>query len=213
MATPALGEGVRHRVEVGQTLWRIARVYGVPVDELARANGIEDASDLEAGRILFVPGARRSLEVPPYPAELPGTGFAPPPATGDSFDWPVAGGRVLSYFGAKRGGHRHSGLDIGGRPGQPVSVARDGRVVYTGSTMRGYGKTVIVDHGDGFKTLYAHGSALLVREGEWVRRGQRIARIGRSGNATTEHCHFEIRRDDVPVDPLSYLVVEEGRTR
>lgn len=205
--------GVRHRVESGQTLWRIAKVYGLSLDDLARTNGIEDASDLEEGRILFVPGAVRVLEVPPYPQALPRAETVPPSATATRFEWPVAGGRILSYFGANRGGHRHNGLDIGGRSGQPVSAASDGRVVYTGSTMRGYGKTVIVDHGDGFRTLYAHGSALLVQEGEWVRRGQNIARIGRSGNATTEHCHFEIRRDDAAVDPMNYLAVKEGRTR
>jgi murein DD-endopeptidase MepM/ murein hydrolase activator NlpD len=71
---------------------------------------------------------------------------------------------------------------------------------------------VIVEHGDGLATLYAHGSELLVREGEWVEQGQRIARIGRSGNASTEHCHFEVRLNDVAVDPRGHLTAA-GETR
>ena len=83
-------------------------------------------------------------------------------------------------------------------------AVRSGRVLYS-SSMRDYGRTVILDHGDGLRSLYAHNSKLLVQKGQQVYRGQAIARVGRTGNATTEHCHFEIRRDEVPVDPLPYL--------
>jgi murein DD-endopeptidase MepM/ murein hydrolase activator NlpD len=89
-----------------------------------------------------------------------------------------------------------------------VLAARGGRVVYSDDRMRGYGKTVILDHGGGVTTLYAHNSDLLVRKGQRVRPGERIARIGRTGNASAEHCHFEIRRDDAPLDPLRFLVPE-----
>ena len=81
-------------------------------------------------------------------------------------------------------------------------------IVYSDDDMRGYGKTVILDHGDGVTTLYAHNSELLVRQGQHVRPGEHIARIGRTGNASTEHCHFEIRRDEAPLDPLRFLVPE-----
>jgi murein DD-endopeptidase MepM/ murein hydrolase activator NlpD len=84
-------------------------------------------------------------------------------------------------------------------------AARAGRVVYSGDKLSGYGKLVILDHGDGLQTLYAHGLELLVRVGDAVEKGQPIARVGRTGNATTEHCHFEIRKDRLPVDPLPYL--------
>lgn len=208
-AAPRTG-GVTHRVEAGQTLWRIAKVYGVDLDVLVRANAIADPAALDVGTPLFVPGATELREVPPYPEPLPGQTKAPAASEGRDFVWPLEPHRILSPFGARRSGHRHSGLDIAGRPGEAIAAARDGRVVYTGSTMRGYGKTVVLDHGEGWTTLYAHGSALLVKEGEWVRRGQRIARVGRTGNATTEHCHFELRRNDVPVDPLHYLTGGEG---
>jgi murein DD-endopeptidase MepM/ murein hydrolase activator NlpD len=197
---------IRHVAQAGQTLWRIARVYGVSVETLVRANGLDDPSSLEIGQILRVPGATAVLEVPAYPAPLDGSSERQASgAASPRFEWPVAGGRVLSGYGAPRRGYTHKGLDIGGKRGQPVLAAAPGRVVYSGSTLRGYGKTVIIDHGGKLQSLYAHNSDLLAREGQRVDRGQTIARVGRSGNASTEHVHFEVRRNDVPVDPLQFL--------
>lgn len=206
--------GVRHVVEAGQTLWRIAKVYEIAVDELARANGIDDPAALAVGQSLLVPGATDVRRVPPYPAPLTG---APPEASlhvaRSSFDWPVPGGRILSGYGVPRRTHRHEGIDIGARHGQSVRASEAGRVVYSGATLRGYGKTIIIDHGDDLRTLYAHNSDLLAREGDRVERGQTIARIGRTGNASTDHCHFEIRKKDVPVDPMQYLTRESESNR
>ncbi len=191
--------GVRHTVEDGQTLWRISRVYRVPLEQLIAVNGVEDPASLSIGQSLFIPGATAIREVPTR--------------TSTQFDWPIADGRILSGFGVLRGGQRHKGIDIRGKAGQPVRAARQGRVVYSGSNLRGYGKTVIIDHGDHLQSLYAHNSTLLVREGERVARGQVIARVGRTGNASTEHCHFEIRKHDVAVDPLQHLRGARGSTR
>lgn len=175
--------GVVHVVARGETLWRISQRYGLSVRAIARANGIADVSKIEAGRVLHIPIR----------------------AVGPWFAWPVAGREVLSEFGNPRRSHRHAGLDIRARAGDPVLAAESGRIAYAGSTMRGYGKTLVIDHGNGVETLYAHNSALLVRVGQRVRRGETIARAGRTGNATTDHCHFEVRIDDVPVDPMPYL--------
>jgi murein DD-endopeptidase MepM/ murein hydrolase activator NlpD len=192
--------GVVHVVESGQTLWRIARAYGIELEELARANDVTDPSLIEAGQLLFVPGATSPLDVPPYRAPKK-------KKKRDRADWlwPVADPQVLSRFGASRRAHHHQGIDVRGASGGPVVASRAGRVVYSGSGMRGYGKTVVVDHGDGTSSLYAHNSRLLVHTGEHVERGQAIAEIGRSGNATTEHCHFEIRQRGRAVDPLLHL--------
>ena len=194
---PEPSEGVRHMVQAGQTLWRISRVYEVPLGVLAEVNGLDDPSSLSIGQTLFVPGATAIRDVP----------------TEALFDWPIADSRILSGFGVSRPRHRHKGIDLGGKRGQPVHAARSGRVVYSGSTLRGYGKTVIIDHGSDLRSLYAHNSALLVHKGQSVDRGQAIARVGQTGNASTEHCHFEIRMNDVPVDPMRYLVgrTEQGR--
>lgn len=196
--------GVIHVVEPGQTLWRIAKVYGVALDALAAANGIEDPTTLEVGRGLWVPGAPEILEVVPYPgpATAAGSGLSVAAA---AFAWPLADGKVLAAFGESRRTHVHRGVDLGGSRGQQVVAVASGRVVYSDDRMRGYGSTVIVDHGGGLQSLYAHNSKLLVRVGEQVDRGEPIALLGRTGNATAEHCHFEIRRDRVPVDPMPYL--------
>jgi len=204
---------VVHVVREGETAWRIAHVYGIPLEELARANGLSDPTRLAAGDRLVVPGAGRTLDVPIYPAPLPTPGRVPLPATPGASDpgadlaWPLADRRILSGFGASRGGRRHLGIDIDADLGDAVASAGGGTVIYAGAGMRGYGKTVIVDHGDGLTTLYAHNSRLDVRVGDRVERGQVIARAGRTGNASGHHCHFEVRRNDVPVDPMPYLNV------
>jgi LysM repeat protein len=195
--------GVVHVVEPGQTLWRIARVYDVPLEDLARANDILDPTRLEVGRGLWVPGAAEIRVVVPH---MPGSTEQTPAAAGaTAFVWPLSGGRVLSRFGEPRRTHRHKGLDVGGSHGQRVVATASGRVIYSDDRMRGYGNTVILDHGGGVQSLYAHNSKLLVRVGDQVARGEPIAVMGRSGNATGEHCHFEIRRNRVPVDPMAYL--------
>jgi murein DD-endopeptidase MepM/ murein hydrolase activator NlpD len=202
--------GTFHVVEPGQTLWRIARAYGVPLGELAEINGVSDPSRLEVGATIFIPGIDRPIDVPAFPAPppaSPGRKPAPrsaPAAAGAEFLWPVTGGEVLSRFGARRRRHVHAGLDIRGSRGQEILAAQGGTVVFSGSG-GGYGRMVVVDHGSGVRTVYAHNDENLVRPGETVVRGQPIALVGRSGNASTEHCHFEVRLDDRPVDPMPYV--------
>ncbi|EAX46854.1 peptidase M23B [Thermosinus carboxydivorans Nor1] len=122
--------------------------------------------------------------------------------------WP-ASGPITSPFGWRThpifGTARfHSGIDIGADYGDPVAAADGGVVVYA-DWMGGYGKTVIIDHGGGISTLYAHNSELLVSEGQRVRKGQPIARVGSTGYSTGPHLHFEVRQNGSPVNPLGYL--------
>jgi len=198
---PSSPAGVVHVVQAGQTLYSIARAYGQDVQDLASTNRLADPDRLEVGQRLFIPGAQAVLSVPVSPRRE---------VDSETWQWPVEGGTVLSHFGAPRGRRRHAGLDIRGRHGQPVVAVDDGKVVYSGESMRGYGKTVIIDHGRGLKSLYAHNSSLLVKEGDRVRRGQPIARVGRTGNASGDHCHLEIRQDDVPRDPLRFIAQSTG---
>ena len=121
--------------------------------------------------------------------------------------WPVDG-KVSSPFGP-RGKRRHTGIDIPMPPGTPIMAARDGVVAKTGnnSTMgfRGYGNFVLVDHGNGIKTLYAHCLNVNVQAGQRLRQGQVVATVGRTGRASTDHLHFEVRINDKPVNPMPYL--------
>ena len=201
-------DGIVHIVQPGQTLWRIARAYDVEIDTLVAANGIEDPARVEVGTPIFVPGARATIMVAPYPAPPPAARAvagirAGPPA---DFLWPVAGGEFMRPFGEARRHHAHAGVDIRGARGQDILAARDGVVAFCGPTTTGYGTMVVVDHGDGVQTLYAHAKDVLVAKGDSVRRGQPIALLGRTGNATTEHCHFELRMENRAVDPMPYLL-------
>lgn len=200
----AAGSSVMHVVQPGQTLWRIARAYGIDLESLCAANEIDDPTEIGQGRVLVIPGATAVLDVPAYPAEIP---HHPRrlEARAASFRWPLPGGKIVSGFGAPRRGRLHHGIDIAATRGAAVLAAAAGRVEYVGNGMRGYGNTVIIDHGNGLRSLYAHNSRVLVRRGERVDPGQPVARVGRTGNATAEHCHFEIRKGGVPIDPLRYL--------
>lgn len=207
-AAPETPEGVVHIVQPGQTLWRIARAYGIPVETLAEANGIEDPTKVEVGTPLFVPGALATMDVAPWPAPPPSARplpeFRPDPSA--DFLWPVSGGELMRPFGEPRRHHVHAGVDIRGALGQTIVAARDGVVAFSGPTHGGYGNMIVLDHGAGVETVYAHAEKLLVKPGEDVRRGEAIALVGRTGNATTEHCHFELRRENHPVDPMPFFV-------
>jgi lipoprotein NlpD len=113
--------------------------------------------------------------------------------------WPVPG-RVIDVFEEPR----NKGIDLAGAEGDPVQAAADGEVVYVGSALRGYGNLVIVKHNDEFLSAYAHNRQVLVKQGQAVKRGQRIADLGKS-DADRAKLHFEIRRRGVPVDPQKYL--------
>lgn len=116
-----------------------------------------------------------------------------------AFIWP-AGGTLLSGFDEIK----NKGLDIAGKVGEPVLAAADGRVVYSGAGLRGYGNLIILKHNNTFLTAYAHNQTLLVKEDQSVRKGQKIAEMG-SSDADRVKLHFEIRRQGKPVDPAKYL--------
>ena len=117
---------------------------------------------------------------------------------------PPVEGTVSSGFGGREGG-RHAGVDFIAPRGTEVHAAELGIVVYAGDGMRGYGNVIVLDHGEGVTTLYGHLEAIRVESGGAVPAGAAIGTVGRSGNATTYHLHFEIRVDGEPVDPLAKL--------
>jgi lipoprotein NlpD len=116
-----------------------------------------------------------------------------------SFQWPARGNLISGFDESK-----NKGLDIGGKAGDPVLAAADGRVVYAGAGLRGYGNLIILKHNNTFLTAYAHNQALLVKEDQKVRKGQKIAEMGKS-DADRVKLHFEVRRQGKPVDPAKLL--------
>ena len=115
------------------------------------------------------------------------------------FIWPVRG-RVLAGFSEPNS----KGVDIGGKLGDPVVAAAQGKVMYVGTGIRGYGKLIVIKHDNGFNSVYAHNREILVKEGQSVTRGQKIAELGDS-DSDAPKLHFEIRKSGKPVDPLRYL--------
>jgi lipoprotein NlpD len=115
--------------------------------------------------------------------------------------WPT-NGRIISGFSATD--PLRKGIDLAGQLGEPVVAADSGSVVYAGSGLAGYGELVIIKHNEQFLSAYGHNSKLLIKEGDAVKAGQKIAEVGSSGTDSNK-LHFEIRKDGKPVDPLSYL--------
>ncbi len=205
---PACGGpvGVRHRVERGETLYRIGQAYGVSHQELARRNGLKDPGRIEVGQVLVIPHAKRRLPVGLItPEQARPDRPAPPelPAGPSPFTWPVPAGVVSSGFGP-RGETHHDGIDISAPEGTPVRAARAGRILYS-DQLRGYGKLIIVEHDDGYATVYAHNRENRAAVGSAVRQGDVIASVGRSGKTSGPNLHFEVRKDNVARNPLFYL--------
>ena len=200
--------GAFHTVKAGETLYRIAGAYGVPVEALARENGIDKPAALEVGQRLFVPGARAPIDASLEPQALkrgPQAASREPQAAAASrsaLAWPVHG-VLFSPFGS-RARDRHDGIDLAAPEGTPVVAAESGTVLFAGKK-RGYGNLILVGHDGDVVTVYAHNRENLVEVGQRVRRGALIARVGRTGNATGPHLHFEVRIAARPRNPMEFL--------
>jgi murein DD-endopeptidase MepM/ murein hydrolase activator NlpD len=129
---------------------------------------------------------------------------APQAAATGGFRWPVRG-RIISGFGKKANGERNDGINLAVPEGTEVKAAEDGTVIYAGNELKSYGNLVLIRHDGGWVSAYAHNSALQVKRGEKVSRGQIIALSGMSGGVTTPQVHFELRKDATPVDPLQHM--------
>ena len=194
-----------HVVQPGENLYRIALHYGVSVEDIARANGIQDEGQLEAGTRLRIPNAQRGAAERPLLAPERLRAIAQDDAFDDGglrFAWPLHG-IVTSQFGWRRS-RMHEGVDVAARSGTAVHAAEAGRVIYA-SRLGGYGNVLVVRHGKLYESVYAHNRRFRVSKGARVRKGDVIAEVGATGNASASHLHFEIRRHDDPRDPLLFL--------
>ena len=206
-----------YTVKPGDTVMQIGRNVSQNWRDIVKWNNLESANQIEVGQVLrVVPidgnGAATKPPVvvaPAAPAVVtplpPPVPPSPPVATSvtpedDSpWMWPSSGSLISGYDDIKS-----KGLKIAGKLGDPVYASADGRVVYAGSGLRGYGNLIILKHNDTYLTAYAHNQTLLVKEDQTVRKGQRIADMGNS-DAERVMLHFEVRRNGKPVDPAKYL--------
>jgi lipoprotein NlpD len=217
-----------YTVKPGDSLIRIALDTGQILQDIVRWNHIDNPNRIEVGQVLRVmsptdgevvvkPVTKPSITTTtttitnaptasspvatPAPAEVPASAVARPLAAEGNISWLwPATGAVLAGFDEVK----NKGVDIGGAAGDPVLAAADGRVVYVGAGLRGYGNLIILKHDNVFLTAYAHNRSLLVKEDQSVLKGQKIAEMG-SSDTDRVKLHFEVRRQGKPVDPLKYL--------
>ena len=223
--------GQHYNVQQGDTLFSIAWYSGNDYRDLAKINSIAPPYNIFPGQLLSLkfpakstpksnnkqtgliskPKVNQAVDRPKKQAygkseQIVNTGSIEPlvgkfPKQVSSWLWPSSS-KVVRGFSVKDEGNK--GLDFEGSIGSPILAAADGKVVYTGSALRGFGKLIIVKHSDSYLSAYAHNDKILVKEQQWIKAGQNIATMGRSGTDTVK-LHFEVRYKGKSVDPLRYL--------
>ena len=169
------------------------------MDELARINSIKNTGAIEKGQVLTIPARSGTA-----PAARTAKALNYTPARAGFFLWPVRGA-VVSRFGSKIDKGINKGIDISAGEGTSVLASKAGKVVYRDSQFKGFGQTVIIDHMDGYQTVYSYNADILVNVGDMVRQRDTIAKVGSSGRAKEPTLHFEIRRNGEPQNPEFYL--------
>jgi lipoprotein NlpD len=198
-----------HKVQHGETLYFIAWRFGKDFRELAAINKLTTPYKLHYGQKIYLSGKTQYYNYQPKTTRKqkskhtkisvkPATYYAPINKSVRSWQMP-AKGKVINTYSAL-----NKGINIAGTPGEPIVAAAAGQVVYAGAGLRGYGNLLIVKHNDMFLTAYAHNKKLLVKEGQSVAAGQKIATMGSTG-ANRVMLHFEIRKRGKPVNPRRYL--------
>ena len=170
----------------GDTLYSFARRFGVTVGALQRHNNIADPFNVKIGTLLSIPGQPSALTT----------------RTPSRFIWPLAKVDISSEFGQRFGGHQ--GIDLRAPRGTAIRASAAGVVHFVGR-QRGYGKMIILSHSKTLQTVYAHNLHNLVKKGQQVKQGEVIAQVGRTGNATGYHVHFEIIERGKKINPRIYL--------
>jgi len=192
-----------HTVQKGETLYLIARTYGMNYRDIAKRNGIKKPYTIFVGQRLVIRGSSTAGSV-----KKPHKGVKSPTVAAPSVGklrliWP-AQGRLSSKFGPRKG-RMHDGIDIAAKVGTPIVAAAAGEVVYADNKLTGYGNLIIVRHNASMFTAYAHNDRNFVSSGDKVKKGQHIANVGETGRVTGPHVHFELRRGETAIDPLPYL--------
>lgn len=212
------GYGIYHRIGEGETLDEICAAYGVSKETVARENYISDVSKLKAGDAIWIPGASIRIDVSKRNAPVQNAeGRKKPYSTGEStsskkayaslekvgFIWPLEGA-VVTPFGHV-GEDLHDGIDIAAEKGAQVKASAAGRIIYSGSEIKGYGNMVIIKHEGAYSTVYAQNEVNMVKKGDFVKKGDVVAVVGNSGKSGRYALHFEIRVNKAAKDPLPYL--------
>jgi murein DD-endopeptidase MepM/ murein hydrolase activator NlpD len=192
--------GATHTLRRGENIWLLSKLYNVSAEAIMAANSISDPHRLAIGQQLVIPGAITITQTPRPQERVVASRTAPRTELG--FSWPCSG-YISSGFGP-RWGSFHSGLDIAAVTGTPITAIAAG-VVTSAGWRSGYGYMVRIDHRNGWESLYAHASKILVSKGQEVAAGQHIANVGQTGNATGPHVHLEMIYQGTHQNPMRYL--------
>jgi murein DD-endopeptidase MepM/ murein hydrolase activator NlpD len=203
---------VRHMVKRGETLNYIAQRYGVSRELLVERNPLLTwlSDNLYVGQVIHVPVMATKQLRPDEVQQKRDTAQAASRQVTvrvrGGLEWPVKEATVTSGFGA-RWGKSHKGVDLWNQDEAkaPILAAKGGLVLEAGANRSGYGRMVVLDHGDGLQTFYAHMRSIAVYPGQQVEVGEILGYMGRTGDSTGYHLHFEVRQDDVPINPMPYL--------
>ena len=215
-----------YRVRDGDTLYRISRIFDTNTTALARLNNLNPPYTLHEGDRLTIPGgtrnaprsatrtassasARNTIPPPDKPERnaraKPDYADKPTPARSSARFLRPVDGRVISSFGPKKNGQHNDGINLQAPAGTPVRAAANGRVVYAGDELEGYGNLVLIRHEDRWMSAYAHLDDVLVKRGETVKQGQSLATVGSSGSVSKPQLHFELRRGTEAVNPARHI--------
>jgi len=192
-------------IEQPITLSELANLFDTSEKLIKRAN---PRARFKVGEKIFIPKARGGI--------LDHLNYNSPeifdmPKFAGGFIWPVpASKRISSKYGRRRGKH-HDGIDVPAPRGSHILAVAKGVVIYSGSKISGYGKMTIIKHSSDLYTVYAHAQKLHVKKGDRVDQGQVIAQVGNTGRSSGPHLHFEIRKNEVPIDPLKFLNVQSNQ--
>lgn len=183
--------GIYHRVEKGQTLWRISKIYDVDLDELIKVNKIIDVSNIEVNRLIFIPNRQNMQNFPKNYAE-------------EDFLWPIKG-KVVSSFGQINNNTINKGIDIAPVRTKEVVASRSGKIVFLRHNFNGAGTTLIIDHGERLFSVYESNFNVLSNVGDIVQRGSVIAKFIPLTYTKNQYLHFEIRKGYTAQNPYFYL--------
>ncbi len=220
-----------HIVTKGDTVYSIARRYNVNMSSLVKRNSIKSPYTIGIGQKLWLPSSvasektvvasskktstpskstykkpttTKTATAKPKTSTAKPVSYKAPNRSGFYFAWPLKGKIILPYGSLGKGMH-NDGINIAGKAGQNVVASENGVVAYSGNELPGYGNLLLIKHAEGWISAYAHNDSVSVKKGQKVKKGQVIAKVGKTGNVSTPQLHFELRRGSKPLDPMMYL--------
>ena len=204
---------ITHKIRKGETLYSISRYYGTNVYTLSKMNSIININSISVGQDLVIPKkillksshkSEKKWDHKFVKKEKLSYKTKSDTKTLVKFIWPVKG-KLISRYGKSKEGFYNDGINIDSQKGTAVISSQDGKVIYSGNEIPGYGNLILIKHSKNWITAYAHLNEVFIKKGNFVKKGQKIGSVGSTGNVRSPQLHFEIRKGKESVDPLEFL--------